>query len=82
MIYQVDSSDGLMVSVGDKTQQPKNKFAESLEWQPYSGLGETGSEQEWSSGTEFSGCSDFPEYWVSSKFSEILPGTVLVPLDS
>ena len=50
-----------------------------------SGLGETGPEQEWSNGTEFSGYSDFPEYWVSSKgspqFSEILPGTFPVPLD-
>ena len=50
-----------------------------------SGLPETGPEQEWSNGTEFSGYSDFPEYWVSSKgspkFSDILFGTFPVPLD-
>ena len=27
-----------------------------------SGLGETGPEQEWSNGAEFSGYSDFPEF--------------------
>ena len=50
-----------------------------------SGLGETGPEQEWSNGTEFSGYSHFPENWVSSKgspkFLEILPGIFTVPLD-
>ena len=30
-----------------------------------SGLGETGPEQEWSNGTEFSGNSDFPEFYAN-----------------
>ena len=30
-----------------------------------SGLGETGPEQEWFKGTEFSSYSDFPEFWAN-----------------
>ena len=30
-----------------------------------SGLGETGPEQEWSSGTKFSGYSDIPEFYAN-----------------
>ena len=48
-------------------------------------LGETGREQEWSNGTEFSGYSDFPEKRVHSKripkFSKTFPGIFTVPFN-